>query len=223
MRGRRASPDAPSGRAAPAGPGPAIAKRAAAPQTPPDMRITCPDCGATYEVPPTLLAGRRPVRCARCSGEWLPAPEPGSELPAAGAAPDAADRGAADTGAVNVEAADLEEADAGTAATTLPSASGLRVVPEPGEAAQEGPLPPPDAAPPLPRPAWRTAGTAPRRDAAPAAAAGTGTGAAAVAGWLATAVVLGLLLWGGYAGRDAVMRSWPPSARAYAALGLAGG
>ncbi len=40
------------------------------------MRIVCPDCAAAYEVPDGMLAARRPVRCARCGGEWLPAEEP---------------------------------------------------------------------------------------------------------------------------------------------------
>lgn len=37
------------------------------------MRIACPSCGATYEVPDRLLAGSpRPVRCARCGSTWTP-------------------------------------------------------------------------------------------------------------------------------------------------------
>lgn len=39
------------------------------------MRITCPSCHATYEVPDALVgAAARKVRCARCAFEWLPEP-----------------------------------------------------------------------------------------------------------------------------------------------------
>ncbi len=34
------------------------------------MRLVCPHCAAAYDVPPSLLAGRRAVRCARCGREW---------------------------------------------------------------------------------------------------------------------------------------------------------
>lgn len=37
------------------------------------MRIDCPSCAATYEVPDTLLTGRKQVRCARCGQQWTPA------------------------------------------------------------------------------------------------------------------------------------------------------
>jgi predicted Zn finger-like uncharacterized protein len=38
------------------------------------MRIACPSCQAEYDVPDTMLAGRRAVRCARCGEEWHPEP-----------------------------------------------------------------------------------------------------------------------------------------------------
>lgn len=54
------------------------------------MRIVCPACAATYEVPDALLAaGPRQVRCAKCGHEWMPpgvAPAP----PQATAEPQAA-------------------------------------------------------------------------------------------------------------------------------------
>ena len=56
------------------------------------MRIVCPACDATYDVPDALLAGgARKVRCVRCGSEWVPtgmtvAPlafeEPRAETPA---------------------------------------------------------------------------------------------------------------------------------------------
>ncbi|MCW3476994.1 zinc-ribbon domain-containing protein [Rhodovastum sp. RN2-1] len=52
------------------------------------MRIVCPACHATYEVPPALLGtGARRVRCARCTAEWTPAAAPAPEAPPAAAAP----------------------------------------------------------------------------------------------------------------------------------------
>jgi predicted Zn finger-like uncharacterized protein len=55
------------------------------------MRIVCPACDATYDVPEAMLArGARKVRCARCGNEWAPsaaAPHAQLELEAA---PDAA-------------------------------------------------------------------------------------------------------------------------------------
>jgi predicted Zn finger-like uncharacterized protein len=36
------------------------------------MRIVCPSCSATYDVPDSLLMAGRRTRCARCGGEWAP-------------------------------------------------------------------------------------------------------------------------------------------------------
>jgi predicted Zn finger-like uncharacterized protein len=49
------------------------------------MRIECPSCDATYEVPDHLLGGTRMLRCARCGHEWAPA---GIAVPAAAEAAD---------------------------------------------------------------------------------------------------------------------------------------
>ena len=40
------------------------------------MRIVCPSCAATYDVPDTRLASIRVVRCARCEEEWSPSGAP---------------------------------------------------------------------------------------------------------------------------------------------------
>jgi predicted Zn finger-like uncharacterized protein len=46
------------------------------------MRIACPACEATYDVPDAMLAGgARMVRCARCGNEWLPQPTTTAPLP----------------------------------------------------------------------------------------------------------------------------------------------
>ena len=36
------------------------------------MRIVCPTCSAAYDVPDSRITAGRVVRCARCSGEWMP-------------------------------------------------------------------------------------------------------------------------------------------------------
>ena len=46
------------------------------------MRIVCPSCQATYEVPDSLLAGGKTVRCARCGTEWAPLAEAAASSPA---------------------------------------------------------------------------------------------------------------------------------------------
>jgi predicted Zn finger-like uncharacterized protein len=35
------------------------------------MRIQCPSCSATYEVPDTLIDRPRTVRCAKCAHNWI--------------------------------------------------------------------------------------------------------------------------------------------------------
>ncbi len=39
------------------------------------MRIACPSCEATYEVPDALIGSGRLLRCARCGHEWMVRPE----------------------------------------------------------------------------------------------------------------------------------------------------
>ena len=34
------------------------------------MRIACPNCEATYEVPDALISAGRRLRCAKCGHEW---------------------------------------------------------------------------------------------------------------------------------------------------------
>lgn len=46
------------------------------------MRIICPSCQATYEVPEALLAGGKAARCARCGTEWMPLPATAPPSPA---------------------------------------------------------------------------------------------------------------------------------------------
>jgi predicted Zn finger-like uncharacterized protein len=136
------------------------------------MRIVCPTCTATYEVPTALLKPGQPVRCARCTKEWVPSEELEDDPPAA----------------PQVLAADPAPV----------------VVPAPMGQAERAPTPRPAAsklpgAPPTPRASMLRLA------------------------WVASFVVLGVLVWGAYSQRVAIMQGWPPSIRVYAALGLAGG
>lgn len=46
------------------------------------MRLDCPACAASYDVPDALLVGRRVVRCARCAHQWSSdAPMPALAVP----------------------------------------------------------------------------------------------------------------------------------------------
>lgn len=167
------------------------------------MRITCPDCSASYDVPEALLAAGRPVRCARCSGEWVPqGPVDEPVLPVADAPPDAT---ADHSGPGNLLPEPAWPAQpTGEATGTLPSPAMSTGVE--GQARLVAMSPP----------AWRTPDPV-----SPPRPPPVGQGPARL-GWALTALVLVALLWGGYAGRGGVMQAWPPSIRLYAALGLAG-
>ncbi len=123
------------------------------------MRIDCPSCAAAYEVPDSLLAAGRTVRCARCGKDWVPV----AEKP---------------------------------------------VEPEP--ARPEHTPPPRD-----PVPAGQSAMD--RLAAQPAEPPSTLKLRIA---WAASLIVLLLLAGAAYGWRTQIMQAWPPSARAYAILGL---
>lgn len=63
------------------------------------MKIVCPSCEATYQVPEAVHESRRAVRCARCGNSWVPgdsprieddeAVAPAAPAPAAAAKPEA--------------------------------------------------------------------------------------------------------------------------------------
>ena len=45
------------------------------------MRIRCPSCSATYDVPDAMLDPPRTVRCARCAHDWMAEPVADLALP----------------------------------------------------------------------------------------------------------------------------------------------
>ena len=136
------------------------------------MRIECPACAATYEVPEDRLAPGRLVRCARCGSDWMPLPP--APVPEPALAPE-------------------------PAAEAEPEVPSPRLAPSP-------------AVVPLPARALERL-KAPRLR--------LHLSALSIA-WALSVIVLLAAMWGAYAGRDAIMRAWPPSVRAYAALGLTG-
>jgi len=88
----------------------------------------------------------------------------------------------------------------------------MPAAPEPAAA----PMRPVEAVPP-PRPAGPAGGGA---RLVPPAPARRRAGGGAWLAWIASLVLLGAIAWGLVAWREQVMAAWPPSQRAYAALGL---
>ncbi len=156
------------------------------------MRITCPACAATYEVPDRLIGpeGRR-LRCARCGEQWT------AERPEAGAA-------------------DAQAPEPRAAAVQAPETA------PPPPPPMEAPPPPPRRAPaPRPGPASRRPpqlidpplppiGDAPRRGGGPALWLAWAATVLAVLGFAAAVVTF----------RQEIVAAWPPAARLYLALGL---
>ena len=67
------------------------------PHIAPAMRIHCPACQATYEVPDHLIGPGRSLRCRNCGHAWRVAPEPMPSEPATPAEPVASAEPAAQT------------------------------------------------------------------------------------------------------------------------------
>jgi predicted Zn finger-like uncharacterized protein len=155
------------------------------------MRIICPSCDATYEVPDAMLAGAaRKVRCARCGNEWVPTP--------VSIAPLALEESEADFAAHEPHAPPHAE-------PPLPPEPPGRAEPRlhplrPRHEVARGPEPPDDDddddEPPRPG------------------------GLRVVLAWSLSLLVLAGLAVAAVQWRGQVMAAWPPSERLYVALGL---
>ncbi len=161
------------------------------------MRITCPACNASYDVPDAMLGVGRSVRCVRCLREWQPQP--------ASPARDAALTENVVPPAFEVPAFEDDGLDLPRQDRPRFTADDLDTTPPPA-----APLAPIDAH------AWRDVLLA-QGNAREPAAAGRRDG---WIGWLASLVLLAVLAAAAVAWRSAAQRAWPPSARVYGALGL---
>ena len=154
------------------------------------MRIACPVCAATYDVPDQMLASERKVRCGKCGHQWVPAmaavdsraapppplpPEPEPPLPQPEPRP-----------VVRERIADLPRAPANPPPLAIDRIT--------------------DSSYGVPETA--VAPAAPRRR--------TGVWV----GWIVSIVIWALVVWAAYHYRADIMAAWPPSQRLYAALGL---
>lgn len=157
------------------------------------MRITCPNCGAHYEVPESKLAGRKAVRCSRCGENWAPLVE---DEPEAAALPPRA------------MMARLEEIGV---AEAEPEAH-----PQAGPPLEAEPMPP---APVAMGPEHPVGGFTAMQRLAQAAEPPAPSIWLRVA-WALSVILVVALLWSAFNWRADIMRVWPPSMRAYAALGL---
>lgn len=208
------------------------------------MKIVCPACEATYQVPEAVLEQRRAVRCARCGNDWIPGDQPRvADAAAPAAAPPQATAPQPGTGA---------QTSGGFAAgaETVAAPAAFAAEPEP-PVPPVAPLSAPLSAPPSARvtetaaeedtaalpeathtpaavaaPAAEPAPAAPRlTQSAASAIAGDPAGEAApretpIAAWIGSVAVLLMLVLAGIAFRGPIMKAWPPSERLYAALGL---
>ena len=164
------------------------------------MRIVCPHCAASYDVPDTLLVGRTAVRCARCAGEWPLDASPVAPPVAPPAAPPAA-----------------PPSDQ-PVLTRLEAAAPPLVVRQPpprlapGSVIMEAPV--------VERRTMPSGALAIDRLMAAPKPRPRASMALRLA-WLGSLVLVILLIGAAYAWRAEVMAAWPPSVRLYAALGLA--
>ncbi len=160
------------------------------------MRISCPNCAATYDVPDTLLGARRQVRCARCKQDWLPEAAATIDPPlveAITAPPPAAPPPPQPR--TDVPSDTLVPAIVDQPALSGRVRLGGEVVNPAFSSAAHGPV--------------VGQGRLPVR-----------AGAMVWLGWMASLGLLLALGWGGLTWRNEVTRIWPPSLRLYAALGL---
>jgi predicted Zn finger-like uncharacterized protein len=196
------------------------------------MKIVCPTCEATYEVPEAVLAAKRQVRCARCNNDWVPgdtwqpdAPHGQAAAPANSPSAPAPAPAAAPAAAPAPAPAEPPAAAAGIAPPVQADPPPPLAAAEPPEAI-EPPQPPPapepepvtEAPPPAPARLRQSAATAfGNPPPAPPTKPATRT---PVGAWIASVVALSIFVGAGVALRAPIMKAWPPSERLYAALGM---
>ena len=161
------------------------------------MRIRCPSCSATYEVPDSLLAHPRTVRCAKCSHDWMAVPVP-------------------DDDALEVDAEEPTAAPAPGDIPTHPETALGRGLNDQHEVEDDDHLEPEQVSGSRPMSAIEQLSAATRMS--PQIRRHDRILTAA---WAASFAVLAALGVAGYTKRETLMREWPASKRVYATLGLA--
>lgn len=171
------------------------------------MRIVCPSCQAAYEVPESLVATGKAVRCARCGTEWVTRP---AEPPPASGPPE--------------PAPPPIEVPPPPPPSPIAAPPPPEPMPMPKPGSGPGAMPGPDlrAEPRLPGYRPRSIDTEdddrppPRDDEIEEPRRRRG----ALVAWVVSLLLLALLIWAAFAFRGHVMGAWPPSTRLYATLGL---
>jgi predicted Zn finger-like uncharacterized protein len=161
------------------------------------MRIRCPSCSATYEVPDAMLDPPRTVRCAKCAHDWTAVAIVEPEMPE------------------EVEdAAEPEVAEAAEVATPIAAEAEIPLRRQGARAARERLLEPEGVIGDTPLSAIERLALGDmspqirRRDRILTAA------------WAASFAALTGLGVAGYTERNMLMQQWPASKRVYATLGL---
>ncbi len=158
------------------------------------MRVACPECAAEYDLPPALAARLAEGRSVRCARCGT------SWAPGAAQGEAQGEAGGEDQGEARGEAGAEEQA------------------------AQAPPFPPPnafEAGEPPPRPSAAPPVTPDPAVPAPDAEAAGGSRAVGLA-WGASLLLLAMAAVAAWHWRVDLVEAWPPAARAFMALGLAG-
>jgi len=100
------------------------------------MRIACPNCDTSYDVPDQVLRPGRSLRCARCRQEWAPLPGFTPERASGGLEPGA---GGAVSETAGMASALADDAIAPTGAAPADRRPPLAAGPPPLAAARSGP------------------------------------------------------------------------------------
>ena len=173
------------------------------------MRIVCPTCSAAYEVPDSLLGTGRPVRCARCTREWVPET-------ATQAAP--GNGGSPSPPVLPPPLSVVERSALDRSGLGEPSERPARPIAPP--LVEIEPLAPietsPLAEPVMPEPAL----SVPPEDIRDPRKVRRENTIVRLA-WAASILLLVVLAWAAYGWRAEIMHAWPASERLYAAFGLA--
>ncbi len=178
----------------------------------PALRITCPDCAATYDVPASHARAGRQVRCVACATQWLAFDEPDAGAAAPVPLLEADPVATADADALSGSRSIAASLKQHSLPAPEPPVAAAQEAEEAGEAGEAGeadaelpdlaapghhdPVAAFPAGPPAPAAAWRAA-------------------------WAASVLLLVAIGTGCVHWRQPIMLGWPPSTRLYAVFGTA--